>query len=103
LATWTAIRPALPVAASTSTLWPGAKSIRRRRATHEAMAGFIAAAMGTGSVSAGRTMLRRRSTTVRSAMAPRLVSGRTKYRRLPSGARPTPSTPGTSGSSPELV
>ena len=42
------------------------------------MAGFMAAAMSTGSLSSGRATLRRRSTTVCSAIAPIVVSGRMK-------------------------
>ena len=103
LATWTASRPALPVAPSTRTLWPGSKLIRRRSATHDDMAGFMAAAIATGSAPSGSTTLRRRSMTVRSAIAPIVVSSRTKYRSWPSGVLATPSTPGTSGRSPELV
>ena len=78
MATWTASRPALPVAPRTRTLWPGSKLIRRRSATHDDMAGFMAAAMATGSAPAGRTTLRRRSTTVCWAIAPIVVSSSTK-------------------------
>ena len=76
LATWIAIRPALPVAPRIATRWPGLKSIRRRNATHEDMAGFIPAATTTGSIESGRTTLRSRSITVRSAIVPRVVSSR---------------------------
>ena len=67
------------------------------------MPGFIAAATATGSLPSGSTMLRRVSMTVCWAIAPIVVSGRMKYRRAPSGPRPTPSMPGTSGSSSVLV
>jgi hypothetical protein len=50
-ATWIAIRPALPVGPSTRTSCPARKSIRRRSATHDDMAGFMAAATATGSLS----------------------------------------------------
>ena len=102
-AIWTAIRPALPVAARTRTFWPAWNVTRWRSATHEDMAGFIAAATATGSLDPGRTTLRRGSMMVCSAIAPIVVSGRMKYRRSPSGPRPTPSMPGTSGSSAVLV
>jgi hypothetical protein len=78
-------------------------AIRERSAIHEDIAGFIAAAVATTSRSAGSGALRRRSTTVCSAIAPRVVSGRTKYKRSPSSVRPTPSIPGMSGSSSPLV
>jgi hypothetical protein len=42
------------------------------------MAGFMPAATLTGSLSSGRTMLRRVSITVWSAIAPIVVSGRMK-------------------------
>ena len=77
-ATWTAICPALPVAPRTSTSWPAWKDTRWRSATQDDMAGFIAAATVTGSVPSARTMLRRVSMTVCSAIAPMVVSGRTK-------------------------
>ena len=59
-----------PVAPRISTLDPAAKLVRRRRASHDDMAGFIAAATATGSVPSGRTMLRRASMTVCSAIDP---------------------------------
>ena len=52
--------------------------MRRRSATHDDIAGFMAAAMAAGSLPSGSTMLRRRSTTVCSAIAPMVVSGSTK-------------------------
>ena len=85
------------------TLCPAWNRTRWRSATQEDIAGFMAAATATGSLPEGRTMLRQVSMTVCSAMAPRVVSGRMKYRSSPSGPRPTPSMPGTSGSSPVLV
>ena len=56
----------------------------RRSAIQDDMAGFIAAAIAAGSLPAGSATLRRRSTTVCSAIDPRGVSGRTKYRSSPS-------------------
>ncbi|HEV7706685.1 MAG TPA: hypothetical protein VGP16_00675 [Asanoa sp.] len=76
LAIWIAIRPALPVAPRTSTLCRRGKSTRRRNATHDDIAGFIAAAIRTGSMPLGRTTLRRRSMTVRSAIVASVVSSR---------------------------
>lgn len=78
-------------------------AIRERSAIHDDIAGFMAAAVATTSQSAGSDTLRRRSATVRSAIAPRVASGRTKYTRSPSSVRPTPSIPGTSGSASPLV
>ena len=78
LAISTAIRPALPVAPRTSTRCPGWSAIRVRSAIHEDIAGFIAAAIVAASLPAGSGTLRRRSTTVRSAIDPSVVSGRTK-------------------------
>jgi hypothetical protein len=72
------MRPALPVAPSTSTLCPGASSMRRRSATQEDIAGFIAAASATGSVPAGSSIERRASITARSAIAPCGVSSSRK-------------------------
>jgi len=54
------------------------KSIRRRSATHDDIAGFIAAATTTGSRSSGIVTLRCRSMRTRSAIEPRWVSGRRK-------------------------
>jgi hypothetical protein len=78
LATWIAIRPAFPVAPRIATRWPRLKSIRRRNATQEDMAGFIAAATAMGSISSGSTTLRSSSITVRSAIVPegRVVENR---------------------------
>ena len=78
LATWTAIRPAWPVAPRTRTFCPGWNWIRWRSATQEDMAGFMAAATAMGSLPSGKTMLRRVSMTVCSAIAPIAVSGRMK-------------------------
>ena len=74
----TAIWPAFPVAPRTSTFCPAWNGTRWRSATQEDMAGFMAAATAIGSASPGRTMLRRVSMTVCSAIAPTRVSGRTK-------------------------
>ena len=52
----------------------GLKVVRRRSATHDDIAGFIAAATSTGSVPSGNTKLWRRSITVCSAIAPDVVS-----------------------------
>src|SRR2546429_3274138 len=49
----TAIAPALPVAPRTRTLCPGWIGTRRRRATHDDIAGFIAAATFAASASSG--------------------------------------------------
>ena len=54
------------------------RSIRVRSAIQEDIAGFIAAATVAASLSAGSATLRRRSTTVCSAIDPSVVSGRTK-------------------------
>ena len=48
----------------------GLEPIRRRSATHDDIAGFMAAATSTGSLPPGSTKLRRRSMTVCSAIAP---------------------------------
>ena len=93
--------PALPVAPSTSTLWPGWKATRRRSATQEDIAGFIAAAIVTGSASGGQLDARRRSTTACSAIVPSVrvgedevdagaVGGAARRRRCrgPSAGRP---------------
>ena len=77
-ATCTASCPALPVAPRMRTSWAGSKATRWRRPTQEDMAGFIAAATATGSLSSGSTTLRRVSMTVCSAIAPIVVSGRMK-------------------------
>jgi hypothetical protein len=50
------------------------KSIRRLSATHADIAGFMPAATCTASAPAGNSTLRRRSITVRSAIAPNVVS-----------------------------
>jgi hypothetical protein len=57
---------------------PGLELDPWRSATQDDMAGFMAAATAIGSRSSGRTMLRRASMTVCSAIAPIVVSGRTK-------------------------
>ena len=82
LATWIAIRPAFPVAPRIATCGRPPKSIRCRSATHEDMAGFIAAATTTGSMVSGSTTLRSSSITVRSAMVParRVVQDRVAER-----------------------
>ena len=69
-AIWTAIRPAFPVAPSTRTLWPGSIGTRRRSATHDDMAGFIAAATLATSVPSGSSTARRTSTMAWSAIVP---------------------------------
>ena len=51
--------------------------MRRRSATHEDIAGFIAAATRTGSIPLGSTTLRSSSITVRSAIVPSGVSSST--------------------------
>jgi hypothetical protein len=51
--------------------------MRRRSATHDDIAGFIAAAIWMGSMPSGSTTLRSRSMTVRSAIVPSVVSSRT--------------------------
>jgi hypothetical protein len=79
-ATGTAVRPALPLPPRTSTLCPAAKPTRRRSATHDDIAGFIAAATATGSAASSSTTLRRGSISVRSAIEPSVVSSRTKQR-----------------------
>ena len=66
----TAMVPALPVAPRTSTLWPAVIGTRRRNATQDDMAGFIAAATSTNGTSAGSSTHRRGSTRARSAMVP---------------------------------
>jgi hypothetical protein len=98
--TCTASSPELPVAPRISTSCPARNSARYRSASHDDMAGFMAAATATGSVPGGSTTLRRTSIRVCSAIEPRVPSCRTKYRSCLSAPRPTPSMPGTSGSSP---
>ena len=78
LATWTAIVPALPVAPNTSTLWPASIGTRRRSATHEDIAGFIAAATFATSTSSGSSIERGTSTSARSAIVPITSSPATK-------------------------
>ena len=70
LAICTAIRPALPVAPSTSTDSPGASSARRRSPTQDDIPGFIAAAIATASTPSGSAPARRRSISARSAIVP---------------------------------
>jgi hypothetical protein len=72
------MRPELPVAPRIRTVCPGSKLMRRRSAIHDDIAGFIDAATRIGSAESGSAMLRRGSMTVYSAIAPMVVSGRTK-------------------------
>jgi hypothetical protein len=73
-----AIDPALPAAPSTSTLCPGWIGTRRRSATQEDMAGFIAAAILATSTPSGNSTVRRGSTTAFSAIVPITSSSATK-------------------------
>ena len=75
LATCTAIAPALPVAPRTRTLCPGSIGTRRRSATHDDIAGFIAAASFATSASSGSSIDRR------SRRAPCPPSCRSRRRR----------------------
>ena len=78
LATWTAIAPALPVAPRMSTLFPGSSGTRRRRATHDDIAGFIAAATFATSALPGSAIERRGSASALSAIVPITSSAATK-------------------------
>ncbi len=59
-------------------LWPGCIGTRRRRATHDDMAGFMAAATLGTSTSSGSSTARRTSMTALSAMVPMTSSSVTK-------------------------
>ena len=73
-----AIEPAFPAAPRTSTLCPGRIGTRRRSATQDDMAGFIAAAIRAGSASPGSSIVRRGSTATCSAIVPITSSSATK-------------------------
>ncbi len=81
LATCTACLPLTPVAPFTSTVSPGCRRARPSNAPQDAIPGLPRAAAVTSSIVSGNGSVRRRETTVRSAMEPKGARGLMKYTR----------------------
>lgn len=85
------------------TLSPGGKRARSTSAAEDDIPGLAIAVAVTSSTPSGTSTRFAAGTTLYSPMPPYSGRGKAKYTRRPSSSSPTPSTPGTSGSTLPLL